>query len=111
MKTIILTFALASFIGMSSAQTNQWPKWQTPDNIAKSQTEKLTKSLRLSSVQSEKVYAINLEIDQKYDLTEQGVKGTDRDYQRCMNRLGDQRDSMMECVLNSKQYFHYRKIR
>ncbi len=108
MKTLILSLLLLSFSGMANAQAGAWATYVPPVERAKTQTEQLKKELQLNDSQAKKVYTINLKINQKYDEVNSGGH---TDYQYAINKIGNERDALMEDVLNGKQYLKYIRIR
>ena len=108
MKTLILSLAILACASTLNAQTEAWAKYTPPKDRAALQTEQLKKALQLNDSQAKKVFEINLKIDQKYD---QAIAGGNDGYQRSLNKLGSERDAMMEDVLSGKQYMKYVKMR
>ena len=108
MKTFILTLALAATISLANAQTETWPKYKAPEERAKIQTENLNKQLHLSETQAKKVFDIYVQINKKYEKT---VSISSNEYQSTLNKIGNERDAMMEDVLNCKQFVKYQKMR
>ena len=104
MKTLTLSLLLLIGTTTVNAQTGQWAKYTPPKDRAVLQTEQLKKELHLSDSQAKKVFDINLKIDQKYD---QAMAGGNYE----LNKIGNERDAMMEDVLSGKQFIKYIKIR
>ena len=104
MKTLTLSLLLLIGTTTVNVQTGQWAKYTPPKDRAVLQTEQLKKELHLSDSQAKKVFDINLKIDQKYD---QAMAGGNYE----LNKIGNERDAMMEDVLSGKQFIKYIKIR
>ncbi len=116
MKTLILTLLIFSaFSTISNAQTSKCTQCVSNLNVftgsAKDLTSKLTRDLRLDNSQVARVFVLNLKFDTKYESIQQGVKSTDDEYQIAMTQLGNDRDMMMENILDRKQFLLYRENR
>ncbi len=110
-KTILLNIFFVSTFVIASAQTESWPKFKSLNDRANEQTNKMKLKLQLTPKQMEEVFIINFNMDNKYNLLIQNQDGNDRKFQRSINNIGIQRDSLMEGVLTDAQFFQYRKMR
>ena len=111
MKLITLSLLFAAYAGMANAQITEWPKYKSPNDRAKAQTTEMRKNLHLSDSQILKAYDINLKIDKRYDIMDKNVQISSLDRQLSLNKLGSDRDALMECILNDEQYLLYMKKR
>ncbi len=111
MKHLFLILALTATIGTVYSQTQSFPKIIPASERAEDQTEKLKKPLRLNELQLTRVYDINFKTNEKFDILRQDVQANNSDHQKSLNALGNERDGLMEDVLDDKQFLLYMKMR
>ncbi len=108
MRTLTLSLLFASFSLLASAQINsQWAEYKTSSDRAAAQTKEMKTKLNLNDSQVQKAYDINLKIADKFDILSQNFKTNNLEHQIAMNKLGSERDSLMEDILNRNQFLLY----
>ena len=100
-KLFVVTLMLLATITIATAQQRQG---MTPEERAKTQTERLEKLLTLSADQKAKVHAIELEIGKEMQAQRQRTQG-DRDAMRAaMEAVNKKRDAKYKEVLRADQF-------
>ena len=111
MKTLTLILLFSAITGLVTAQGNAWPKYRTSVERATDQTQKMRKNLSLTESQAKMAYNVNLDIDNQYDAADQNIQESNIAHRKSINKIGSERDTMMEDILTRKQYFRYLKDR
>ena len=71
----------------------------------------MRKNLSLTESQAKMAYNVNLDIDNQYDAADQNIQESNIAHRKSINKIGSERDTMMEDILTRKQYFRYLKDR
>jgi Spy/CpxP family protein refolding chaperone len=107
-KLMLAAIAVVFVCSTALGQQRQRP---SSDDIAKKQTEQMTKNLSLTDDQKAKVDAINLKYAKKQEEAFKSSK-EDREAKREeMKKTRDAKDSELKAVLTADQYTKYQQIR
>lgn len=107
---LVLLFAFV-LTAVSMAQGREQRNFD-PKEMAKRQTEELTKTLDLNKDQQKKVLALNNEMGEKMSAMREDMRdgGGDREAMReKMNKLRDEQNKEMKKILTEDQYKKYEK--
>lgn len=102
MKYLIIALVILSFGSIVHAQ-EPVTKERTPEEVAKQQTQKLTKELLLSETQQKAVYDINLKHAQNKSELRKSLREAKKDL--------DLRDEELRSVLNDEQKQKFTALR
>lgn len=107
MKRVTLIFATAilSFVSFYSLAQEK-----SPEDRAKDLTEKMTKSLLLSTDQQAKVLALNTGIAQKNDAVRKNVNMSKEQKQEALKGNMDARKANLKTILNEEQFKKFEKL-
>jgi protein CpxP len=102
---LILATAILCFNSFSS-----FSQEKTPEERAKHLTEKMTKSLLLSTDQQAKVLTLNTGIAQKNDAIRKNVNMSKEQKQEAIKGNMEARKSNLKMILNEEQYKKFEKL-
>ncbi|NBR15418.1 MAG: hypothetical protein EBU01_12715, partial [Crocinitomicaceae bacterium] len=105
MKTVKILLASLLISASAFSQTTK-----TPEERAKHQTEKMKNELGLTADQEQKVYTINLGIDQKNE----GVKTstmTEEEKKKSLKYNNQARETMLKEVLTADQFTKFQALK
>ncbi len=104
-KVIVMTVLFVAMISVATAQQRGTPP--SPEERAKSLTERLDKTVGLTDDQKTKIQAINLDLAKKTSEAMQNNRG-DRDAMRAkMQEIDTERDTKYKTVLTEDQFKKY----
>ena len=110
MKLFQSVLLVALFIVLSSVNVYaQKGKKKSPEEIAKQQTEWMTKELKLDEKQQQKIAKINLDFSKKIDETRKEYSGNREAMQSAMKVHRKEKDKEMKEALTNEQYELYKE--
>ena len=110
MKLLQSVLLVTIFTVMSSVNLYaQKGKKKSPEEIARQQTEWMTKELKLDQDQQQKIAKINLDISKKIEKTRNEHMGNREAMQSAMKVHRKEKDKEMKEVLTKEQYELYKK--
>jgi hypothetical protein len=105
MKTVKILLASLLISASAFSQTTK-----TPEERAKHQTEKMKTELGLTADQEEKVYIINLGIDQKNEGVRTSTM-TEEEKKKGLKYNNEARETMLKEVLTADQYTKFQALK
>lgn len=104
-----LMMAAVALMFVCSASFGQQRERPSSEDIAKRQTEQMTKSLSLTDDQKSKVEAINLKYAKKQDNAFKSNKEEKQARREEMKKNHEAKDAELKGVLSSEQYVKYQE--
>jgi len=105
-KLFVLSIMLLATFTLATAQQRQG-QGMTPEERAKTQTERLEKLLSLTAAQKTKVHAIELEIGKEMTAQRQRTQGDREAMREAMLEVNKKRDAKYKEVLTADQFKKY----
>jgi hypothetical protein len=108
-KSFVASIMLAITVTFAAAQQQQRQR-QTPEERAKSQTERLDKLVKLTADQKKKIETINLDLSKQMDAkmqSNQGNQGNREAMRTAMQEVDKTRDEKYKAVLTDAQFKKY----
>ena len=107
-KFFVVSIMLLVTVSFAIAQQGQGQRQQmTPEERAKTETERLEKLLSLTAAQKTKVQAIELEIGKEMSALRQNSQGNRDSMREAMQKLNAKRETKYKEVLTADQFKKY----
>jgi Spy/CpxP family protein refolding chaperone len=107
-KLFVISIVLVATITFAAAQQGQGQRQrQTPEESAKTQTERYEKLLNLTADQKTKIQAINLELAKEMSTKMQNNQGNRENMRTIFQEIDKKRDEKFKPVLTADQFKKY----
>ncbi|MDB5222567.1 MAG: hypothetical protein JWN83_1234 [Chitinophagaceae bacterium] len=104
MKIKITLFAMLMLVGVLSTQAQQGGQRRTPEERTKMVVDRLTDSLKISTVQATDINAVYLDYYKSQDKLREGLAPGTRPEKADMDKIIDLRDAKLKIILKEEQF-------